>query len=170
MPPGGRGYRHGVSDASVVLSDLDYPMLVVTAADGAARAGCLVGFATQCSIDPVRLSVWISKANRTWRVAVSTEVLAVHFLAADQAALASLFGGETGDEVDKFAACRWHAGPEGVPLIDDCARWIVGRVLRRDDGGDHVGHLLAPIAASAGVWQGQLGFQAVRGLDPGHAA
>lgn len=31
---------------------LDYPMFVVTVAAGGERAGCLVGFATQCSIDP----------------------------------------------------------------------------------------------------------------------
>src|SRR5688572_5063739 len=36
------------------LTGLDGPMFVVTAAhpESGARAGCLVGFATQCSIDP----------------------------------------------------------------------------------------------------------------------
>jgi flavin reductase (DIM6/NTAB) family NADH-FMN oxidoreductase RutF len=159
-----------MTPASEVLAALDYPMLVVTAAAGEERAGCLVGFAAQCSIDPVRLVVWVSKANRTYRVAERSEALGVHFLAAGQRDLAVLFGGETGDRVDKFARCRWHPGPRGVPLLDDCSRWIVGRILRRDDGGDHVGHLLVPVEASAGEWEGQLGFQAVRDLDPGHAA
>ncbi len=31
---------------------MDYPMFVVTAAAAGEQSGCLVGFATQCSIDP----------------------------------------------------------------------------------------------------------------------
>ena len=46
---------------------LDYPMYVVTAAGaGAEWDGCLVGFATQCSIDPAR---WV----RAWTMSVTTE-------------------------------------------------------------------------------------------------
>jgi len=37
-----------------LAADLDYPMLIVTAAADGERAGCLVGFAAQCSIDPLR--------------------------------------------------------------------------------------------------------------------
>ena len=39
-----------------VLSEVDYPVFVVTTVDrdSGERAGCLVGFVTQCSIDPAR--------------------------------------------------------------------------------------------------------------------
>ena len=40
-----------------LTSALDYPMFIVTVAPDGGRAGCLVGFATQCSIDPVRFLV-----------------------------------------------------------------------------------------------------------------
>jgi flavin reductase (DIM6/NTAB) family NADH-FMN oxidoreductase RutF len=40
-----------------IMGSLDYPMLVVTAAAAGERAGCLVGFATQASIDPARFLV-----------------------------------------------------------------------------------------------------------------
>ncbi|MFE2251449.1 flavin reductase, partial [Streptomyces lavendulae] len=41
---------------------LDGPVYVVAVAVavGAERAGCLVGFASQCSIDPPRFIVWLS--------------------------------------------------------------------------------------------------------------
>ena len=77
-------------------------------------------------------------------------MLGVHCVPADAPALAELFGGETGDEVDKFARCEWHDGPEGVPILDACANWFVGRVLNRIAAGDHDLFLLEPVAASAG--------------------
>jgi flavin reductase (DIM6/NTAB) family NADH-FMN oxidoreductase RutF len=154
-----------------LVSALEYPMLVVTAAAGGERAGCLVGFATQCSIDPPRMLVCVSKANHTYDIATKADLLGVHFLRSDDEPLARLFGEETGDEVDKFRHCSWEAGPADVPLLDECAGWFVGRVLERLDCGDHVAHVLEPIASE--VREGpapQLGFQAVKGLSPGHPA
>ncbi|HSO96046.1 MAG TPA: oxidoreductase, partial [Acidimicrobiia bacterium] len=37
-----------------LVAELGYPMYVVTAASGGDVDGCLVGFATQCSISPPR--------------------------------------------------------------------------------------------------------------------
>lgn len=128
---------------------LDYPMFVVTTTDGTERSGCLVGFTTQTSIDPPRFLACLSNKNHTFRVASGADLLAVHALAADQHELAELFGGETGDEVDKFARCAWTAGPGGVPLLEGCPRHLVGRVLDRLPLGDHVGFLLEPVEAEA---------------------
>jgi flavin reductase (DIM6/NTAB) family NADH-FMN oxidoreductase RutF len=152
------------------VADLEYPMLVVTAAAGERRAGCLVGFAAQCSISPPRFVVWLSHRNHTLAVAREAAVLGVHLLSAEDMRLAELFGGRCGEDVDKFAAVRWHEGPGGVPLLDDCSRWFVGRVLDRFDSGDHEGFLLEPEDAGTGPWSGQLGFQAVKDLEPGHDA
>ena len=145
-------------------------MLVVTAAAAGERAGCLVGFATQCSIHPPRFAVWISRKNHTFRVAEQTRTLVVHFLSAEDGHLAALFGGETGDDVDKFARCRWREGPGGAPVLEDCARWFTGEVIERIPTGDHVGFLLTPVSAHSGAWPGQLGFQAARSISPGHEA
>src|SRR4051794_6318507 len=106
-------------DFHTLTSLLDYPMFAVTCAHGEDRAGCLVGFATQCSIDPARYLVCVSEANHTAAVADAAPVLAVHLLAADQKKLAELFGSRTGDEVDKFAEISWTPGPEGAPLLAD---------------------------------------------------
>ncbi|MEU1470521.1 flavin reductase family protein [Streptomyces sp. NPDC005761] len=126
---------------------LDYPLYVVTAEAAGERAGCLVGFASQCSIRPARFIVWLSKANRTYRVAARADRVAVHLLGRDQGHLARLFGGETGDRTDKFTRTAWHPGPGGVPVLDEAPAWFVGRVESRVDGGDHVGFLLVPETA-----------------------
>jgi flavin reductase (DIM6/NTAB) family NADH-FMN oxidoreductase RutF len=156
-----------------VAGTIDYPMYVVTAAAGGERAGCLVGFTTQCSIDPARFLVCLSKANYTYRVAQRASVLAVHLLARDDEALAELFGSETGDEVDKFARCAWSPGPEGTPVLDDAVAWFAGRVVERIDLGDHVGHVLAPLPGEGGVREDErdyYSFRQGRRMEPGHPA
>ena len=152
-----------------LVAALDYPLFVVTAA-GEEPSGCLVGFATQCSISPPRFLVCISDKNHTFPVATEVPALAVHVLPASAYGLAQLFGGETGDELDKFARCTWHPGPDGLPILDDCSRWFAGRVVDRCRLGDHVAFVLEPFAASDGDGSGEdaLSFQQVKQLDPGH--
>lgn len=153
--------------------ELDYPLYVVTATavDGE-RSGCLVGFASQCSIRPARFVVWLSKANHTYGVALRAPCLAVHILDRDRHALAGLFGGRTGDRVDKFADVRWRPGPQGVPLLLDARAWFVGEVREHADWGDHVGFLLDPVAeGGTGSSEGPLlGLGDVTDLEPGHPA
>ena len=152
-----------------IAGRLDYPMFVVTAARGEIRAGCLVGFAQQCSIDPARFMVFLSNKNHTYRVARNADLLAVHVVPDGRRDIAELFGARTGDETDKFAACEWTPGPSRVPLLDACPDAFVGEILDRTEVGDHAAFLLRPIAARAGG-SGFLGFQEVADLDPGHDA
>lgn len=153
-----------------LVEGLDYPMFVVTTAQGDERAGCLVGFATQASLDPPRMLVCISVENHTERVAERASSLAVHVLNPDQHHLAELFGATTGDDLDKFARCAWRPGPGGEPLLSDAPRWMVGHILERRSFGDHVGYLLEPTASGGGGDTRALSFQQVRRLPPGHPA
>ena len=134
-----------MSDAAAVTALVDQPVYVVTAAAAGERAGCLVGFASQCSLRPVRFAVWLSRVNHTWRVADRASHLAVHLLAPDQLDLAHLFGGRTGDDLDKFASLRWHEGTGGAPVLTDALAWFVGAVGTRADGGDHEAFVLEPL-------------------------
>jgi flavin reductase (DIM6/NTAB) family NADH-FMN oxidoreductase RutF len=152
------------------VAQLEYPMFVVTAVSGEERDGCLVGFATQCSIHPPRFLICLSVKNRTFRIAERAPVLAVHLVPADARDLAELFGGETADEVDKLARWPWHDGPEGVPILDGVPNVFVGRILSRVDLGDHVGHLLEPITGRHGQRTGEFGSQEARDIDAGHPA
>jgi flavin reductase (DIM6/NTAB) family NADH-FMN oxidoreductase RutF len=146
-------------------------MVVVTAAVGDERDGCLVGFHSQASIEPRRYAVWLSKANRTSTLALHSRSLAVHVLAEDQHELAELFGGETGDEVDKLARVAWEPGPDGVPLLTDCPNRFVGRVIESAEGtGDHVLWILDPTEAQAVDPPPPLRLRAVTDIEPGHPA
>lgn len=152
-----------------LVGELDYPMLIVTASDAEEQSGCLVGFATQASIDPPRYAVYLSDKNRTYRVAQRAEYLGVHFVPDDADDLARLFGGETGDEIDKFERCSWEPGPGGVPVLDGVKGWVAGPVVGRFDMGDHVAFLVdAGTGAAEEPSAGELGFQAVKDLEPGH--
>lgn len=158
------------TDLSGFLGGLDYPMFVVTAHHDGEHDGCLVGFTTQVSIDPGRMLVCLSVQNRTYDIARDGAVLAVHLLGQGQMDLAALFGSETGDEIDKFARCRWRPGPGGVRVLDDVAGWMAGSVLTRIAFGDHVGFLLDPFEVQRDPAAGILMYQQVKGLDPGHPA
>jgi flavin reductase (DIM6/NTAB) family NADH-FMN oxidoreductase RutF len=154
-----------------IVATLDAPMTIVTATDGSQLAGCLIGFETQCSMEPRRWLVCVSKVNATYAIARAASVLVVHLLRADQHALARLFGAETGFHADKFAHCAWRSGPGGTPILAGCD-WIAGRVIERVDAGDHVAHLLDVIDAGQEHPAGSpdLGFQAARDIPPGNPA
>jgi len=152
-----------------LMADLDVPMVVVTANDGEERAGCLVGFHAQCSIEPRRYVTWLSKANHTYRVGLHADHLAVHFLGAGDLDLAELFGTLSGDDVDKFARCAWEPGPSGVPLLTRCPNRLVSRRLTvLDEGSDHVCVVGEPVEIHADGALEPLRLSAVDHLVPGH--
>jgi flavin reductase (DIM6/NTAB) family NADH-FMN oxidoreductase RutF len=155
-----------------LVASLDYPLFVVTAASNGERAGCLIGFATQCSIHPPRFLACLSVKNRTFQVARDAEVLVVHVLREDDKETAELFGGETGDDVDKFAMTEWRDGPGGVPVLVGVEAWFAGRVLEVVDLGDHHGFVLEPIDADVDrpAPGDELSFQQAKDIDAGHPA
>jgi flavin reductase (DIM6/NTAB) family NADH-FMN oxidoreductase RutF len=162
--------RDAAQDFNELVGELDYPMFIVTTRVVEQFAGCLIGFATQCSIDPPRFLVCLSDKNRTTRLAQQAEALAVHFLPASADHLAHLFGGQTGDDVDKFAHCRWHEGPAGLPILDGCDNWFAATILARHPLGDHIAFLLEPIESHTGTPLEEFTFHRARRIDPGHEA
>jgi len=106
-------------------------------------------------------------------VAQQATHLAVHVLGREHLDLARLFGGKTGQKIDKFQRCQWHTGPEGLPILDAATAWFVGQIERRFDMGDHVGHLLAPVAAGPRnivKSTALVTYADVHDLKPGHEA
>jgi flavin reductase (DIM6/NTAB) family NADH-FMN oxidoreductase RutF len=152
-----------------LMAQLDYSLFIVTVACDGERAGCLVGFASQVSIHPPRFMVGLSVKNRTYRVAnAGAEILVVHFVPEQAEDLAELFGGETGDDVDKFARCQWRDGPGGAPVLTDLEDWFAGRVLQRISFGDHCGFLLEPIDGETHRSGSPLTFRRAKRIEPGH--
>ena len=154
-----------------LMSALDPPLAVVTTAAAGERAGCLVSFHTQASMAPQRYCVYLSKANHTYGVALRASHLAIHFLAAGDLALAELFGGQTGDTVDKFAGLPVTEGPGGVPLLTQCPHWLAARrIAVLDDGGDHVTVTTEPVAGLADGPFTPLRVAHAGHIRPGHDA
>ena len=151
-----------------IVAGLDTPVYVVTAAASGERDGCLVGFASQCSIKPPRFAVWLSKENRTYRIAQAAATLVVHLLRQGDQDLANLFGAETGDEVDKLQDVDWRPGPGGCPVLDRCD-WFAGTVTERIDTGDHIAFVLDPhggVCERSGTRQ--LGMHDIGDIEAGH--
>jgi flavin reductase (DIM6/NTAB) family NADH-FMN oxidoreductase RutF len=129
----------GLSDFEVLMAALDPPLVVLTTAVEGDRAGCLVGFHAQSSIAPERYSIWLSKANHTYRVGLRAAHFAVHFLTSDDLELAEAFGTRSGEDTDKFEGLDVELDENGVPLLQACPhRLSLARLAVLDDGGDHV--------------------------------
>jgi flavin reductase (DIM6/NTAB) family NADH-FMN oxidoreductase RutF len=154
-----------------IMSSLDGPMIVVTAAAADERGGCLVGFHAQSSITPGRYSVWLSKVNHTYRVAQYATHLGVHFLSSSNRALAELFGTRSGDQIDKFAGRDVVTGPGLVPLLAECANQMaVRKVAVLDEGGDHVCVVTEPVLVRDASPFEPLMLSQLSGLRAGHPA
>jgi len=160
---------HGLQ-AHDVFASLSYPMAIVTTADGDEHSGCLVGFHTQCSIDPPRYLACISVKNHTAEVVASAGSAAVHFLAATDLELAELFGEATGDAVDKFSRCRWSSGPDGVPILAHGGTWVSGPIVERVLVGDHCAIVFDAVHGGGTRPTRQLQFSDVKAFQPGHPA
>ena len=149
-----------------IVKHLEYPMFVVAAAAGGDADACLVGFTSQCSIEPPRFAAFLSKENHTFELACRTEVVVVHRLRADQRELAEHFGGTSAfDDPGKLSECDWRPGPAGAPVIDGCD-WFAGRISARVDTGDHVAFVLVPFDGRC-TETTQLGSQQVLGIEAG---
>lgn len=157
-------------DRFVALADT--AMIAVTVSVDDERSGCLVGFWSQCSIEPRRLALWLSVENHTTSLIGDGSVVGVHLLTSADHDLAELFGGETGDEVDKFAALADDAwtSEHGAPTLARCPNRVVGRVVRVVDDGscDHRLAIVEPIAARADAAATPLRLSDVDDIDAGH--
>jgi len=157
-----------------LVQQMNAALVVVTVDDHGTPAGCVVGFHIQCSIEPRQYAVWLSKLNHTYRVLAARDrvegsYIGIHSLTEADHDLAELFGANTGDEVDKFAACDWHRGPHGVPILDRCpSHFVVGITAVVDLDGDHMCFAGNPVAAERGDDYRALRLSAAMDIDPGH--
>ena len=156
-------------DAAKPLTErIDYPLFVVTAAAGDEVSGCLAGFVTQSSMEPVQFLVCVSKHNHTYATVRRSAGLVVHLLGSDQRDVASLFGEATGDEIDKFARVSWSSGHTGAPILTECAAWVEGRIIGQMDAGDHDAFLINVCASGTGDHQGLFMLADATDFVPGH--
>jgi len=122
-----------------LMACADPALVVLTTAVEAERAGCLVGFHAQSSITPEHYSVWLSKANYTYRLGLRATHFMVHFLTINDLPVAERFGTLSGDDTDKFTGMDMEADRFGLPVLAACPnRMALERIAILDDGSDHV--------------------------------
>ena len=122
-----------------LMASADSSLIVVTTAAEDERAGCLVGFHAQSSMSPEQYGFWLSKANHTYQVSLRSTHFAIHFLTADDRAMAQRFGARSGEDTDKFRGLDLTTSKYEVPLLSALPnRLVVERIAMLDDGGDHV--------------------------------
>jgi flavin reductase (DIM6/NTAB) family NADH-FMN oxidoreductase RutF len=152
-----------------VMASVDPPLIVLTTEAEGERAGCLVGFHSQSSIDPQHYCVWLSKANHTYRVGLRAAHFAVHFLTTDDLDLAERFGTVSGEDTDKFAGLDVEVDEHGVPLLAASPhRLRLERLALLDDGSDHVCLTTRVTSAETGGSFVPLRVSGAAHLDPGH--
>lgn len=164
VPPGDPG-----GDLAPFFERVDYPYYLVTVRTPEGEmSGCLAGFVTQCSIHPPNFVACISQVNHTLGVAVRSPAMGLHLLGEDQLDMARLFGEQTGDVVDKFAAADWRLGTTGAPLLTDVSVALEAMILGHFSVGDHEAFLVRAVRSVAGPGRGLLTYRKSPRLHPGH--
>jgi flavin reductase (DIM6/NTAB) family NADH-FMN oxidoreductase RutF len=143
-------------------------MFVVTAASKGERGGCLVGFTTQCSIDPLRFLVCLQEQRNVGRSRRRSPGSSPP--GADQR-IAEHFGSVSAkNDPDKLASWPLGSGPGGLPILEDCD-WFFGRVVEQVDLGDHTGFVLDPTGGKLERGTpGQLGYDQLDDVEAGQPA
>ena len=152
-----------------LMDSTDSALIVVTTAAENEWAGCLVGFHSQSSMSPERYGFWLSKANHTYRVSLRATHFAIHFLTADDLAMAQRFGAHSSEDVDKFRGLDVVTAEHGVPLLNAVPnRMLVESITLLDDGGDHVALTARVISSETTGPFAPLRLSHLGDLRPGH--
>ncbi len=115
----------------------DHParVVVVTAEGGRGPAGFTATSLSSVSLDPPMVSFAVARSASAWPTVERSQRLGVHLLGDDQDDLATTFATSG---INRFEDVRWHPGPAGEPVIEDCAAVLHCNVERHVPAGDHV--------------------------------
>jgi flavin reductase (DIM6/NTAB) family NADH-FMN oxidoreductase RutF len=124
---------------------------IITAADGAARGGCVATFVSRASIDPESpvLTAAIAVNHYTRELIDRSRTLAAHLITADEVDLVWRFGIGSGRDRDKLSGVPWRTAETGSPVLEQSLAWVDCRVFDRYDGGDRI-YYWADVVASGG--------------------
>ena len=117
-----------------VFRDHAARVVVVTAEGGRGPAGFTATSLTSVSMDPPMVSFAVARSALPWPTVAKSRRLGVHLLADDQDRLATF----ATSGIDRFEEVRWHPGPAGEPIIEDCAAFLQCTSTAMFRAGDHV--------------------------------
>ena len=150
-----------------MVGELEYPMFIVTARAGDEPLGCLVGFTTQASIDPPRFIACLSHNNRTYRLGRDARRWASTPCPPTRRIWRSCSAARPATSTDKSRAAPGTRA-EGVPVVDRCANWFVGRVLARRTPAITTRSCSSRSPAPPAT--GRVHVPRAKRIDPGHEA
>lgn len=90
---------------------------IITTDGPAGRAGFTASAVCSVTDTPPTLLVCLNRSASVWSVFDANRQLCVNTLAADQAALSTLFGGKT-SMAERFLAAQWRNGVTGSPVLE----------------------------------------------------
>ena len=121
---------------------------IITAGEGADRAGLTATAVCSVTADPPRLVVFVNKNVAASDVVLNSGALCVNVLAGDQEEVAKAFAGMIegvhGDA--RFAHGEWHALTTGAPTLDGALANFDCRVIKVFDESTHHAFLCEVLA------------------------
>lgn len=101
---------------------------------------------TSLSLEPPLVLICVDKKANCYECFEESKVFAVNLLGEHQEQLSTRFATKG---VEKFAGIPYHAGHEGLPLLDDAIGYIQCTLTNTYEGGDHTIYLGSVVAAEA---------------------
>ena len=102
------------------LFNLSYGLYIIGAKDGERNVGCIVNTVTQCTPEPVTLTVCINKDNYTNSCIKATKEFSVSILSENtKQDTFGIFGFSSSSDRDKFSEVPFALTPSGLPYISE---------------------------------------------------
>ncbi|MGH7505103.1 MAG: flavin reductase family protein [Longimicrobiales bacterium] len=120
-----------------LLRHLTLPVVAVTTSAEGQRNGMIANSAQRASLVPSipRVTLYISKTNRSHDLVYTSGLLAVHLLRQDQWELIWRLGLVSGRDADKLAGLEVRQGDTGCPYLTDCIAAFECHVSNAMDAG-----------------------------------
>jgi 3-hydroxy-9,10-secoandrosta-1,3,5(10)-triene-9,17-dione monooxygenase reductase component len=120
-----------------VLGHFCTGVTVITVCDSGGPAGFACQSFAAVSLVPPLVLFSPSRTSATWPRIARAGHFCANVLAADQRALARIFGTSAATGADKFAGVPWSPSPSGAPVLDGALTWVDCAVEAVHEAGDH---------------------------------
>ena len=111
---------------------------VVTTFDGGKPAGITVNAFSSVSLDPALVMVALDRRRFITPMVAAAGRYAVSILGSNQQALSDCFAhAPVSPGREDFCGAAWHAGPTGLPLIDEAIATLECTTVETFSAGDH---------------------------------
>jgi flavin reductase (DIM6/NTAB) family NADH-FMN oxidoreductase RutF len=111
---------------------------VVTTWDGPKPAGITVNAFSSVSLDPPLVMIALDRGRFITPMVRGAGRYAVSVLGADQQGLSDCFAhAPVSPGREAFCGASWHAGPTGLPLVDDAIATLECTTVETFSAGDH---------------------------------